>query len=66
MFQPNHRVAMIPPVWSGLPRGISGTILKVYDDTDTYDILLDSQAKVNNVPINFIRSDAILVQGKNV
>lgn len=62
----NARVAMIPPVWSGLPRDQSGTILRIYEETDSYDILLDSMVKVNNVPINFIRPDHILCHGKNV
>lgn len=60
------RVAMIPPVWSGLPRDQSGMILRVYEESDTYDILLDSGPKVQQVPINFIRPDHILCHGKNV
>ena len=60
------RIAMIPPVWSGLPRDVSGNIIKVYDQTDTYDILLDNGKKITNVPINFIRPDGILCHGKNV
>ena len=57
---------MIPPVWSGLPRGVSGCIIKRYEDIDTYDIILDSGLKVSNIPINFIRPDHILCTGKNV
>ena len=67
------KVALIPPVWSGLPRGKSGVILRRYEETDTYDILLDPEfgstepgTKVNNVPINFLRPDHILCHGKEV
>ena len=59
------RICMIPPVWTGLPKDVSGTILKVYDD-DTYDVVTDSDVSLNRIPINFMRSDKILCSGKNV
>ena len=57
---------MIPPVWTGLPRNVSGTIMKVYDEDDTYDVITDTQVKLSRIPINFIRSDRILCSGKEV
>jgi hypothetical protein len=57
---------LIPPVWSGLPRGQSGVVVHIYNETDTYDVFLDSGVKVSNVPINFMRPDNILCRGKKV
>jgi hypothetical protein len=63
---------MIPPVWTGLPKDVSGTILRVYDEDDTYDVILDGKDNVEigisltRIPINYMRSDKILCSGKNV
>lgn len=57
---------MIPPVWTGLPKDVSGTILRVYDEDDTYDIITDTEITLSRIPINFMRSDRILCSGKNV
>jgi hypothetical protein len=57
---------MIPPVWTGLPKDVSGTILKVYDEDDTYDVLTDTEISLSRIPINYMRSDSILCSGKNV
>lgn len=38
----NARITMIPPVHTGLPRDVSGTILEIHDNGDRYDITLDS------------------------
>ena len=59
------RIHMIPPVWTGLPKDVSGTILKVHDD-DTYDVVTDTDVQLTKIPINFMRSDKILCSGKNV
>jgi hypothetical protein len=56
---------MIPPVWTGLPKNVSGTVLKVNGD-DTYDVVTDSDIHLTKIPINFMRSDKILCSGKNV
>ena len=57
---------MIPPVWTGLPRNISGQVLKIYEEDDSYDVILDSGLKLEKIPINFMRPDNILCSGKNV
>ena len=57
---------MIPPVWTGLPRNISGVILCNYEAEDSYDVLLDTGMKLERIPINFMRPDHILCSGKNV
>ena len=36
------RVTMIPPVHTGLPRDVSGTVMRINDDGDSYDIMLDA------------------------
>jgi len=57
---------MIPPVWTGLPKDVSGTILRVYDEDDTYDVITDTEISLSRIPINYMRSDKILCSGKNV
>lgn len=57
---------MIPPVWTGLPKNISGTVIKLYEEDDSYDVLLDSGMKLERIPINYMRPDNILCSGKNV
>ena len=60
------RVAMIPPAHTGLPKDVSGMIMKIHEDGDRYDILLDSGKFLKLIPINFIRADHILCSGKEV
>jgi len=60
------RIYMIPPVWTGLPKDVSGTIFKVYDEDDTYDVITDTDVSLSRIPINFMRSDRVLCSGKNV
>jgi hypothetical protein len=57
---------MIPPVWTGLPRNVSGTIIAVYDEDDTYDVVTDSEISLSRIPINFMRLERILCSGKTV
>ena len=60
------RVTLIPPVWTGLPRDCSATILKVYDEDDTYDVVTDKEVQLSKIPINYMRPDHILCSGKSV
>lgn len=64
--EPFARIHMIPPVWTGLPNGVSGSILRVYDEDDTYDVITDTEIELSKIPINYMRSDKILCSGKNV
>ena len=67
---------MIPPVHTGLPRDVSGTIMRIHEGGNSYDVMLDPtpeqamQAQVGemvfNIPINFLRPDSILATGKDV
>jgi hypothetical protein len=57
---------MIPPVWTGLPRNVGGTITEVYDEDDTYDLVTDSEISLSRIPINFMRPERILCSGKTV
>ena len=63
--EPFARIHMIPPVWTGLPNNISGSILRVHGD-DTYDVITDADMELTKIPINYMRSDKILCSGKNV
>ena len=69
--QPNARICMIPPVWTGLPRNVSGTIITVYEEDDTYDVVTDTTSttksiSLSRIPINFMRAERILCSGKSV
>lgn len=57
---------MIPPVHTGLPKDMSGVIMKIKDDGEYYDVFLDSGTMVTNVPIVFLRPDNVLCSGKDV
>ena len=57
---------MIPPAHTGLPKDVSGTVLRIHENEDRYDILLDSGVMLTQIPINFMRPDNILCSGKEV